>query len=155
MKKTWMYGVATLVVLGTLTTACSSKDEVIPSGVTGAKDAGIATVAQSKSDTSSKTVATAAKPAIDANYKVDGKNVTITYQTANFKLSEVDMNKANVQGEGHLHLYVDGKMKTMTGKTGPLVLQNLTPGTHEVKLELQQNDHKELNVEKILNITVK
>ena len=70
-------------------------------------------------------------------------------------LSEEHMNQANVQGEGHLHLYVDGKQKAMIGKTGPLTLQNLTAGTHEIKLELQQNDHKEINVEKILNITVK
>ena len=63
--------------------------------------------------------------------------------------------KANVQGEGHLHLYVDGKQKAMIGKTGPLTLTNLTTGAHEIKLELQQNDHKDLNVEKILNIVVK
>ena len=31
MKKTWVYGAATLVVLGALTTACGSKDEVHPS----------------------------------------------------------------------------------------------------------------------------
>ena len=31
MKKTWIYGAATLLVLGALTTACGSKDEVIPS----------------------------------------------------------------------------------------------------------------------------
>lgn len=159
MKKTWVYGAATLVVLGALTTACGSKDEVIPSVATGAKDAGTTTTVQVKTETGTgtgtKASTTSAKPAIDASYKVDGKNVTITYQTSNFKLSEEDMNKANVLGEGHLHLYVDGKQKAMIGKTGPLTLTNLTTGAHEIKLELQQNDHKEINVEKILNIVVK
>ncbi|CAH1215561.1 hypothetical protein PAECIP111891_04255 [Paenibacillus allorhizoplanae] len=161
MKKTWVYGAATLVVLGALTTACGSKDEVIPSVATGTKDAGTTTTVQVKTETGTGTGAgtkastTSAKPAIDASYKVDGKNVTITYQTSNFKLSEEDMNKANVLGEGHLHLYVDGKQKAMIGKTGPLTLTNLTTGAHEIKLELQQNDHKEINVEKILNIVVK
>jgi hypothetical protein len=160
MKKTWVYGAATLVVLGALTTACGSKDEVIPSVATGTKDAGTSTTVQVKTETAgtgtkTSTTTTSAKPAIDANYKVDGKNVTITYQTSNFKLSEEDMNKANVLGEGHLHLYVDGKQKAMIGKTGPLTLTNLTTGAHEIKLELQQNDHKEINVEKILNIVVK
>ncbi|OAS14454.1 DUF6130 family protein [Paenibacillus oryzisoli] len=160
MKKTWVYGAATLVVLGALT-ACGSKDEVIPSVATGAKDAGTSTTVQVKTETGTgtgaktSTTTTNAKPAIDANYKVDGKNVTITYQTSNFKLSEDDMDKANVLGVGHLHLYVDGKQKAMIGKTGPLTLTNLTTGTHEIKLELQQNDHKDLNVEKILNIIVK
>ncbi|MNQ74083.1 hypothetical protein D3C85_888340 [compost metagenome] len=159
MKKTWVYGAATLVVLGALTTACGSKDEVIPSVATGTKDAATTTTAQVKTETGTgtktTTTATSAKPAIDASYKVDGKNVTITYQTSNFKLSEEAMNKANVLGEGHLHLYVDGKQKAMIGKTGPLTLTNLTTGAHEIKLELQQNDHKEINVEKILNIVVK
>jgi hypothetical protein len=159
MKKTWVYGAATLVVLGALTTACGSKDEVIPSVATGTKDAGTTTTVQVKTETGTgtgtKAATTSAKPAIDASYKVDGKNVTITYQTSNFKLSEEDMNKANVLGEGHLHLYVDGKQKAMIGKTGPLTLTNLTTGAHEIKLELQQNDHKEINVEKILNIVVK
>lgn len=157
MKKTWIYGAATLVVLGALTTACGSKDEAITTGAGGTNitTKSAPTVVQGKTDTTTKTATTNAKPAIDANYKVDGKNVTITYQTSNFVLSEADMNKANVPGEGHLHLYVDGKQKAMIGKTGPLTLENLAAGTHEVKLELQQNDHKEINVEKILNIVVK
>lgn len=155
MKKTWVYGAATLVVLGALTTACGSKDEVLPSVATGTKDAGTTTTAQVKTETGTKATTTGAKPVIDAEYKVDGKNVTITYQTPNFKLSQDDMDKANVLGVGHLHLYVDGKQKAMIGKTGPLTLTNLTTGAHEIKLELQQNDHKAINVEKILNIVVK
>lgn len=171
MKKTWMYGAATLVVLGALTTACGSKEEVITTGAGGAKittqtvktgqtEQTVQTAGQPKASTSTNTNAgtaksTTAKPVLDASYKVDGKNVTITYQTTNFKLSEEDMNKANVPGEGHLHVYVDGKQKGMIGKTGPLTLTNLAAGAHEIKLELQQNDHKELNVEKILNVTVK
>ncbi|MGG1552365.1 DUF6130 family protein [Paenibacillus ferrarius] len=153
MKKTWVYGAATLVVLGALTTACGSKDEVITTTAGGAKVT-TQTVSQGTIG-ATKTAATTAKPVLDASYKVDGKNVTITYQTTNFKLSEEDMNKANVPGEGHLHVYVDGKQKGMIGKTGPLTLTNLAAGAHEIKLELQQNDHKELNVEKILNVTVK
>jgi hypothetical protein len=51
MKKTWVYGAATLVVLGALTTACGSKDEVIPSVATGTKDAGTTTTVQVKTET--------------------------------------------------------------------------------------------------------
>ncbi|SDP21978.1 hypothetical protein SAMN04487897_1497 [Paenibacillus sp. yr247] len=153
MKKTWIYGAATLMVLGAMTTACGSKEEVISSNAAGPKAA--TTVAQGKTESSVKTVTSSAKPAIDAQYKVDGRNVTITYQTTNFQLSADHMDKANVQGEGHLHLYVDGKQKAMIGKTGPLTLNNLAAGKHEIKLELQQNDHKDINVEKILNVEVK
>lgn len=154
MKKTWIYGAATLILLGAVTTACGSKDEVISS--TGAGPQVATTVAGGKAESSVKTVTSGAKPAIDAQVsKVDGRNVTITYQTTNFQLSDESMDKANVQGQGHLHLYVDGKQKAMIGKTGPLTLNNLAAGKHEIRLELQQNDHKNLNVEKILNIEVK
>ncbi|MZQ85723.1 hypothetical protein GQF01_26830 [Paenibacillus sp. 5J-6] len=154
MKKTWIYGAATLMLLGAVTTACGSKEEVISSTGAGPKVA--TTVAGSQAESSVKTVASGAKPAIDAQVsKVDGRNVTITYETTNFQLSADSMDKANVQGQGHLHLYVDGKQKAMIGKTGPLTLNNLAAGKHEIRLELQQNDHKDLNVEKILNIEVK
>ncbi|MEC0228577.1 DUF6130 family protein [Paenibacillus alba] len=153
MKKTWIYGTATLMVLGALTTACGSKEEVASSNL-GPNTA--TTVSQGKTESSVKTVASNAKPAIDAQVsKVDGRNVTITYQTTNFQLSADHMNQKAVQGEGHLHLYVDGKQKAMIGKTGPLTLNNLAAGKHEIKLELQQNDHTDLKVEKILNIDVK
>ncbi|OPH54500.1 hypothetical protein BC351_31455 [Paenibacillus ferrarius] len=153
MKKTWIYGTATLLVLGALTTACGSKEEVASSNL-GPKT--VTTVSQGKTESSVKTVASNAKPAIDAQVsKVDGRNVTITYQTTNFQLSADHMNQKAVQGEGHLHLYVDGKQKAMIGKTGPLTLNNLAAGKHEIKLELQQNDHTDLKVEKILNIDVK
>ncbi|NOU69952.1 hypothetical protein GC098_00630 [Paenibacillus sp. LMG 31458] len=156
MRKTWIYGAATLIVLGALTTACGSKEEVASSGSTGLKDTKAATtVAQGKTESSVKTVAAGAKPAIDAQVtKVEGRNVTITYQTSNFQLAD-HMDQKAVQGEGHLHLYVDGKMKTMIAKTGPLTLNNLAAGKHEIRFELQQNDHTDINVEKILNIEVK
>lgn len=155
MRKTWIYGTATLIVLGALTTACGSKQEVASSGAAGLKDTKVATtVTQGKTESSVKTVTSNGKPAIDADYKVEGRNVTITYQTSNFQIAD-HMDQKAVQGEGHLHLYVDGKQKAMIGKTGPLTLTNLAAGKHEIRLELQQNDHKDLNVEKILNIEVK
>lgn len=155
MRKTWIYGAATLIVLGALTTACGSKEEVASIGTAGLKDTKAATtVAQGKTESSVKTVTSSSKPAIDADYKVEGRNVTITYQTSNFQIAD-HMDQKAVQGEGHLHLYVDGKQKAMIGKTGPLTLTNLAAGKHEIKLELQQNDHKDLNVEKILNVEVK
>ncbi|MDD9271855.1 DUF6130 family protein [Paenibacillus sp. GCM10023248] len=154
MKKTWIYGAAALMVLGAVTTACGSKEEVV--STTGAGPKVATTVTGSQAESSVKTIAAGAKPSIDAQVaKVDGRNVTITYQTSNFQLSDQSMDKANVQGQGHLHLYVDGKQKAMIGKTGPLTLNNLATGKHEIRLELQQNDHKALNVEKILNVEVK
>lgn len=142
------------MLLGAVTTACGSKEEVV--STTGAGPKVATTVAGGQAESSVKTITAGAKPTIDAQVsKVDGRNVTITYETTNFQLSDQTMDKANVQGQGHLHLYVDGKQKAMIGKSGPLTLSNLAAGKHEIRLELQQNDHKAINVEKILNIEVK
>ena len=61
----------------------------------------------------------------------------------NFQISEDHMDKATYREKDILHLYVDGKQKAMIGKTGPLTLTNLAAGKHEIRLELQQNDHKD------------
>ncbi|MEW9702742.1 hypothetical protein [Paenibacillus sp. SI8] len=153
MKKTWIYGAASLIVLSAVTTACGSKDELGSGPGTGSKIT--TTVAQTHTESSVKTVPAGTKPSIDAELVPDGRNVTITYKTNNFQLSTDHMNQKNVQGEGHLHLYVDGKQKAMISKTGPLTLTNLAAGKHEIKLELQQNDHTDVHVEKIFNIEVK
>ena len=51
-----------------------------------------------------------------------------------------------VPGEGHAHLYVDGKMMTMI--YGPeFNLPALEPGTHQVMVTLSTNDHLEYVVD--------
>ena len=127
-----------LVVLGALTTACGSKDEVIPFVATGGKECGRplqrvewAEAERRSRNRNRKAKATSAspKPVIDASYKVDGKNVTITYQTSNFKLFEEDMNKkANVQGEGHLAPVCGWQAESDDQQVSSLTLTNLTTG---------------------------
>ena len=154
MNAKWIYGTASLILLGALTTACGSKDEAGVAGTNGSSKV-TSTVAQTHTESSVKTVLSGGKPSIDATIAQDGRNATITYTTTNFNLSADHMDKTNVQGEGHLHLYVDGKQKAMLSKNAPVRLTNLATGKHEIKIELQQNDHTDLNVEKILNIEVK
>jgi hypothetical protein len=147
LKKSWVLGVISLMVVTGIGTACGAK-----------KDAAL--------DTSSKTITTTTqtsgsaldmgtKPTLDAKYTVDGKSAIITYTISNLKLSADHLGGAKVPGEGHLHLTVDGKQKAMLKTGAPVKLENLTAGTHTVKLDLQQNDHTALNVEKILNIVIK
>lgn len=152
MKKPWIYGAASLALLGMLTTACSSKGEEeeltskisAPTGQT-----------QTSSGSIAKTVHAGVAPSIDAQISQDGRNATINYSVNNLTLSTDHMGKQNVQGEGHLHLYVDGKQKAMLGTDAPVKLTNLATGKHEIKLMLQHNDHSDLSIEKIFNIEVK
>jgi hypothetical protein len=86
---------------------------------------------------------------------VEGKNATITYKVNSLKLSPDHMGGQNVPGEGHLHLVVDGQQKAMLKTETPVKLENLSAGKHTIKLDLQQNDHTGLNVEKVFEINVK
>lgn len=96
-----------------------------------------------------------AMPVLNAEYAQNGRNVTITYKVDNFKISGDQIDKAPVAGVGHLHLYVDGKHKALLKTNVPVKLENLSPGEHTIKLDLQNNNHTPLNVEKEFKITVK
>ncbi|TXK71743.1 hypothetical protein [Paenibacillus sp. N3.4] len=152
MNAKWVYGTASLLLLGAITTACGSKEVAVTGAGTGSKVT--TTVAQTGTE-SSKTTVAGKQPAIDGKITLDGRNATITYTTSNFQLSADHMDKKNVNGEGHLHLYVDGKQKAMLSQNAPVKLSNLATGKHEIKIELQQNDHTDLHIEKVFNIEVK
>jgi hypothetical protein len=152
MKKSWVLGVVSLLVLSGISTACSTKkDEMMDhSSMT------TTTAVQMKADSQTgATVPLADKPSLDGKIALDGKNATIIYKVSNLHLSAEHMGGQNVQGEGHLHLIVDGQQKAMLNTDAPVKLENLTTGKHTIKLDLQRNDHSDLNVEKIFQIEVK
>ncbi|UJF33149.1 hypothetical protein [Paenibacillus hexagrammi] len=159
MKKAWIYGTASLVLLTALTTACNSKGEEqelasqISTTTAVQTQAQLGTQIQEAAGAGS--LQAGAMPSIDGNLKLDGRTALITYSVSNLQLSNEHVGKQNVQGEGHLHLYVDGKQKGMFSQVTPLKLTNLATGKHEIKLELQQNDHSDMNIQKIFNIEVK
>jgi|GEM_PF-2335206 len=156
MKKTWIYGTATLLLLGALTTACGSKDEEPQpeqQGMTSSVQTAVVKTAAGP-DGAVQTVRADGKPTLNATVAQDGNTAVIQYTVTNLELSAEHMGKANVPGEGHLHLYVDGKQKAMLNTDAPVKLTHLSAGKHVVLLELQQNDHSDLNVSKELTIQV-
>jgi hypothetical protein len=147
LQKSWVLGVISLIVLIGVGTACGAK-----------KDAALDTSSKmitTTSQTGGSALQMGTKPSLDATYVVAGNSVTITYKVSNLQLSADHMGGTKVPGEGHLHLTVDGKQKAMLKTEAPVKLENLTAGKHTIKLDLQQNDHTALNVEKIFNIEVK
>jgi hypothetical protein len=144
MKKKWILGGAALLLLSGLGTACGSK-----------LDAGQqVTTVSTKSDTAGE-IKAGAKPGLDAKLTQEGRNATITYTVSNMHISGDHMDHAAVAGEGHLHLYVDGKEKAKLKTSSPVKLENLSAGKHAIKLSLQNNDHTDVNVEKVFDIVVK
>lgn len=74
---------------------------------------------------------------------------------AGFTLAPDAIGKANVAGQGHWHLLLDGKLVQPVG-TESFTLTGLTPGRHVIAVELHNNDHSLLipPVSRMVNITV-
>ncbi len=70
-----------------------------------------------------------------------GWNVQISLE--NFRLAPERASTEHIEGEGHLHLYVDGvKINRLYGLW--YHLSGLEPGEREVRVELSANDHATL-----------
>ena len=65
-------------------------------------------------------------------------------QTTNFRFTPEDVNGANVPGEGHAHVYVDGRK--IARHYGPWLHIETLPEGATVIVELNANDHAPLSV---------
>ena len=86
-------------------------------------------------------------PAIEIDVSedpVEGWNLRVL--TTAFEIVPENVSTAHVDGEGHMHLYIDGeKVSRLYGQwhhIGPLA-----PGEHEVRVELSANDHSAMAVD--------
>ena len=72
---------------------------------------------------------------------MSGWNLEVT--VGDFTLAPESVSTDHVDGEGHLHLYIDGEK--ITRLYGPwYFLGDLEPGEHEIRVELSSNDHSAL-----------
>lgn len=72
-----------------------------------------------------------------------GFNVRI--QTANFRFAPENASTAHVEGEGHAHLYVAHlKINRIYGEWYYFDAAGLEPGTYELRVDLNSNDHRPL-----------
>lgn len=80
-----------------------------------------------------------------------GWNVRI--ETTNFRWAPEHASRAHVPGEGHAHLYVDGK-KVARIYCPWFHLERLLPGSRTVRVTLNANSHEDLAVAgKVLSAT--
>ncbi|MEM9650534.1 MAG: hypothetical protein AAGA65_00470 [Actinomycetota bacterium] len=82
-----------------------------------------------------------AVPTISVTAEADttsGHNLFITLE--DFEIAPESASLDAVDGEGHLHLYVDGKRQGRFYNTA-LYLDGLEPGEHEVMVEVSANNH--------------
>ncbi|MGD8191614.1 hypothetical protein ACQCN2_16660 [Brevibacillus ginsengisoli] len=95
----------------------------------------------------------AQSPAFTVSHQVKGDALHITLTVQKFAFSLENMGKENKYGEGHVHLYVDGK-KVAKIFEPYFVYSGLTKGSHQITLELAHNNHESYGVKKMFEIQV-
>ena len=75
---------------------------------------------------------------------VEGWNLAV--MLSDFRLAPENVSGSHVDGEGHMHLYIDGQKAARLYDTW-YQLPPLEAGTHEVRVDLRSNDHALLTVE--------
>ncbi len=90
----------------------------------------------------------ASPPTVDLEVTKDPKSGWNVHaiMSDDFTFAPESINGEAVDGEGHLHLYVDGQK---VGRLyGPWThLSGLTPGTHVIEVEVSANDHRAYGVD--------
>jgi hypothetical protein len=96
------------------------------------------------------------KPSINLDVKVDGATAEVTLNTQNFRFvkESADPSATPVFGEGHAHLYLDGKSLGMVFSP-EFLLKKLPKGEHELRVELNYSNHLPYKVEAVKMIQVK
>lgn len=97
--------------------------------------------------------ATSYTPTLEVSATVNDNIATLDL-TTDLKLSKEHYDQQKVQGEGHVHVSVDGGEKIVV-TTKQKVLDPLAKGSHEVKVSLHNNDHTPYNVSKTVTFDVK
>jgi hypothetical protein len=93
------------------------------------------------------------KPVLKAEVKVDGSNALV-YVDTDLHISEEEYGKEKKKGQGHIHIYVDNGEKQGVTNT-PIQLENLSQGSHKVKISLHNNDHTPYDVTETIDFTIK
>jgi hypothetical protein len=75
--------------------------------------------------------------------KKSGWNVS--FNTKNFNFAPENASEDHVDGEGHAHLYVDGK-KVNRLYSNNYYIEDLEPGGHTIRVSLNTNDHREFHL---------
>lgn len=82
-------------------------------------------------------------PTVAIRLLADKGGQSIYVETTNFRFAPEHVGHSYVSGEGHAHLYVDGKkVARIYGSAYYLDTSNLAKGNHEVSVRLATNDHK-------------
>src|SRR5437016_2520047 len=75
-----------------------------------------------------------------------GQDLRISWTVTGFVLDSAAFGGAPEPGRGHVHVFIDGTYTAAVASTS-YVIQGLAAGTHNISVELYNNDHSELTTE--------
>ncbi|MFD2371946.1 hypothetical protein ACFSO0_18630 [Brevibacillus sp. GCM10020057] len=93
-------------------------------------------------------------PTLAVTYTLNQDDLELKMTVTHFTFSLESMGKENRPGEGHIHLYLDGK-KVAKVFEPTYVLKDIPSGKHEVMVELANNNHESYGVTQRIFIEVK
>ncbi|WP_246009588.1 hypothetical protein [Brevibacillus fluminis] len=93
-------------------------------------------------------------PKLEVNHRLEKHDLHLEMKVTNFTFSLENMGKENKDGEGHVHLYIDGK-KVMKLFGSSYVWKDMQPGQHLVTVELAHNNHDSYGVKQEFKVDVK
>ncbi len=103
----------------------------------------------------------AAAPTVTLRLNQDSKSgYNLFLDVTNFRFAPEHAGKAHADGEGHAHIYADGKkLARLYGPAFYLDTASWSPGQHEVRVILTTNDHKDFTrngqpIEAVTHITI-
>ncbi|MBM7659487.1 hypothetical protein JOC85_000254 [Bacillus mesophilus] len=92
------------------------------------------------------------KENVTVRHNVKDKNVYVEVVIPGFNFSSAP-DKKKVDGEGYIHLYLNGK-KVDEIHQAAFIVKGLPSGKHNLKIELVQNDSTSYGIEEEFSVTV-
>lgn len=94
------------------------------------------------------------EPSLKVTHQLVGRDLHLQLKVTGFTFSLENMGKENHEGEGHAHLYVDGKkVMKLFGSTS--IWKDMKPGLHKVAIELAHNNHDPYGIKQEFEVEVK
>lgn len=84
---------------------------------------------------------------------VKGNNIYVECIISNFSFSDRGKNGPKKNGDGYIHLYLNGK-KVDELHTAAFIIKGLPKGSHQVKIELVRNDGTSYGLTEEFDISV-
>ncbi|MED1823618.1 hypothetical protein [Brevibacillus agri] len=93
-------------------------------------------------------------PTLKVAHSLEQDDLQLKLAVTNFNFSLENMGKENKHGEGHVHLYLDGKKIAKVFEPS-YVLKDIPSGKHEITVELAHNNHESYGVSERFSIEIK